>query len=88
MSDLTYAALIEAQICRLVKRTLGLRVNEVRRDHRLIDDLGCDSLHLVEIPNAIEDLYEIEISDDETGALVTVADLIAIVDRKLREAGR
>ena len=88
MADITYAQLIEDQVCRAIRRVLGLRCTDVAPNMRFIEDLHCDSLSMVEIPNAVENLYDIEISDDEAEALATVADLLALVDRKLREAGR
>ncbi len=88
MSDLPYTDLLRLQLCRLIKRHLGLRVLEVKPEDRLIEDLHCDSLDLVEIPNAIEELNDIEISDEEAAACSTVAHYVALTARKLREKGR
>ena len=88
VSDLTYKDLLRTQICRSIKRILGLRINEVLPEHRLIEDLHCDSLDLVEIPNAIEEINGIQIEDDEAAACTTVADYVDLAARKLLEAGR
>lgn len=88
VSDLTYKDLTRAQICRIVKRILGMRVLEVKPDHHLINDLHCDSLDLVEIPNAIEELNGIQLEDEEAAACQTVNDYVDLTARKLLEAGR
>jgi acyl carrier protein len=48
---------------------------------RLIEDLGFDSLDMVEIAMAIEDEYEIELSDDDVYGAVTVQDLLNAATR-------
>ena len=80
--------LVEDQVCRAIRRILGLRAPDVTPASRLIDDLHCESLDLVEIPNAIEELYAVEIGDEEAIACVTVADYVALAIAKLKGAGR
>jgi acyl carrier protein len=47
---------------------------------RLVEDLGADSLDLVEIVFALEDQFGREIGDEETERLVAVADVIALIE--------
>lgn len=54
----------------------------------LVDDLGCDSLGSVEIVMAIEDEWEVEISDDAWENVRTVDDVISVVETVLKERER
>ena len=50
---------------------------------RLKEDLDADSLGAMEIVMSVEDLYNIEILDEELHALVTVSDIIELAKSKL-----
>jgi 3-hydroxyacyl-[acyl-carrier-protein] dehydratase len=52
---------------------------------RLIDDLGCDSLSIVEMIFMLEDLFGIRIANDEIVEVRTLDELRAFVGRKLSE---
>ena len=49
---------------------------------KLIDDLGCDSLVSVEIIMELEDKLGITITDDEVSKIVSIQDIINIVEAK------
>ena len=51
----------------------------------LVDDLGCDSLDIVEIVMASEEEFGVCISDDEADKANTVREAINIIDAKLPE---
>lgn len=48
----------------------------------LLSDLNADSLDAVEVILAIEDKYDIEVTDDEADSLNTVQDIVNLVERK------
>lgn len=79
------AEMIEHGVCRAIRRILGLRVTEVTLAHRLVEDLQCESIDLIEIPMAIEDRFGIEISDDEAEACKTVADYSVLARAKVAQ---
>lgn len=70
-------------VCTAIRRRLGLRVHEVLPSHHLIRDLACDSMDHIEIALSVEDTFDIEVTDDEVAGCATVADWIALVERKL-----
>lgn len=57
--------------------------NEIKVEHNIIEDLGADSLDVVEIIMSLEEEFEIEIPDDEAEQVKTVADTVAMVKRLL-----
>lgn len=57
---------------KIIADHLGLDLSEVTDEKHLIDDLGADSLHTVELIMEFEEEFEIEIPDDDAETLVTV----------------
>lgn len=53
---------------------------KIHNDSRLVDELGMDSLDCVTLVIAIEDKFDIDISDDEAERLRTVGDVITYMD--------
>lgn len=60
---------------------LNLPVEKVAPNAKIVDDLGADSLDVVELLSQLEDEYGITIPDDEVENLVTVADVAAAVEK-------
>ena len=60
---------------------LNLPLEKVTPDAKIVDDLGADSLDLVELLSQLEDEYGITIPDDEVESLVTVADVAAELEK-------
>ena len=59
----------------LVAEHLGVDVAEVTDEKSLIEDLGADSLHTVELIIQFESQYDIEISDEDAETLTTVGSI-------------
>ena len=55
--------------------------SEITMDTNLIDDIGADSLDVVELIMALEDNYGIRISDDDAVNLVTVRKIVDYIER-------
>ena len=62
---------------------LGVDETEITRNANLVIDLGADSLDVVEIAYAMEDEFDIEISDAECYSYDTVGDVVDLVFNKL-----
>lgn len=70
------------RVLELVRATLDVPVDEaVEPSSRLREDLGADSLDVVEVVMAIEEDFGFEVPGDDSEAFVTVADVIACVER-------
>ena len=57
---------------KIIADHLGLDLLEVTDEKHLINDLGADSLHTVELIMEFENEFDIEISDEDAETLVTV----------------
>ena len=66
---------IEEKVNAIVAEKLGVDQAEVTPDAVFIDDLGADSLDLVELIMAMEEEFGFEIADDEAEKLRTVGDV-------------
>lgn len=63
------------KIQEMLAEALNLPVEKVTADAKIVDDLGADSLDVVELLSRLEDEYGVMIPDDEVEKLVTVADV-------------
>jgi acyl carrier protein len=57
---------------KIIAEHLDIDISEVTDEKHLIDDLGADSLHTVELIMEFENEFDIEIPDDDAETLVTV----------------
>jgi len=67
-------------IAREVVQHLGVEADKVTEDASFIDDLGADSLDIVELVMAFEEEFEVEIPDDAAEKITTVKDAITFID--------
>ena len=65
----------------LLAEALNLPVEKVTADSKIVEDLGADSLDVVELLSQLEDEYGVIIPDDEVEGLVTVADVAAEIEK-------
>ncbi|MBQ2702158.1 MAG: acyl carrier protein [Clostridia bacterium] len=68
----------------MLAEALNLPVEKVTADAKIVDDLGADSLDVVELLSQLEDEYGIVIPDDEVESLVTVADVAAQIEKLVK----
>ncbi len=78
---------IEAKIKEIIVEQLNVDESEVTPDASFVDDLGADSLDVVELVMAIEEAFDIEIPDEDAEKIRTVKDAIEYVKGKLEEKG-
>lgn len=65
----------------IVVEQLSVEPDEVNIDSTFIDDLGADSLDIVELIMAFEEEFGIEIPDEEAEKIKTVQDVISYIDQ-------
>lgn len=66
----------------VVVEQLGVNPDEVKEDSKFVEDLGADSLDVVELVMALEEKFDIEIPDDEAEKIRTVKDVVNYIESK------
>jgi acyl carrier protein len=72
---------IEDKVKKLIAEKLSVELAEVVPEASFVDDLGADSLDLVELVMTMEEEFDIDISDEDAEKLVTVQDAIDFIKR-------
>ena len=62
--------------------SLNIDGGDIKLDSNLKDDLGIDSLAAVELSLDLETEFDVEISDEELDALVSVEDIVKLIESK------
>jgi acyl carrier protein len=71
------------QVKAVIVDLLGVEPSEVKLEARFREDLGADSLDLVELIMEVEERFQTTISDEDAQQLATVGDAVAYVDKLL-----
>jgi acyl carrier protein len=69
------------RVKKIVVEHLGVEQDKVTEDASFIDDLGADSLDIVELVMAFEEEFGVEIPDDAAEKITTVRDAIEYIDQ-------
>ncbi len=72
------------KIQEMLAEALNLPVEKVTADAKIVEDLGADSLDVVELLSRLEDEFGIVIPDDEVENLVTVGDVAAELEKLVK----
>lgn len=78
MPELQNSKILEEVKSALVEH-LGVDAEMIREDSKLIDDLGADSLDLVELTMDLEEKFGLKIPDEDVGKLVDVKSIVDYV---------
>jgi acyl carrier protein len=73
---------IENKVREIVCQQLDVDPKEVKTETSFVDDLGADSLAVVELVLALEEEFEIDIPDEDTEKLATFKDAIEYIEAK------
>ena len=77
--------MVYEKLCALLAEQLGIGVNEITPDTNIIDDLGADSLDVVELLAAMEDEYNIIITDEHVRELFTVGEVAEFLENLIQK---
>lgn len=73
---------IFTRVKKVTVEELGVKDEEVVDTASFTEDLGADSLDVVELVMALEDEFSIDIPDEEVGEIKTVGDAVRYIEKK------
>lgn len=76
---------VEQKVKSAVAEQLGINAEDIKTDASFMDDLGADSLDLVELVMSFENEFGITIPDEDSAQLTTVQSAISYVQSKIGE---
>lgn len=75
---------VKDKVKEIMVEQLGLSdVNEIKDDSKFIEDLGADSLDIVELVMALEEEYDLEIQDSDAEGILTLDDAVKFIEGKV-----
>ena len=74
---------LEAKVTDLIVEQLGVSKEEAVLNASFIDDLGADSLDIVELVMTLEETFDIEIPDDDAEKMQTIADAVSYLKSRI-----
>ena len=72
---------IAEKVKEIVAQQLDVDIAEVKEEAQFIEDLGADSLAIVELVLAFEEQFEIDIPDEDTEQIRTVQDAVKYIEQ-------
>jgi acyl carrier protein len=71
---------VEQKVRGIIAEQLGVAEDEIKSTSSFIEDLGADSLDIVELVMAMEEEFEVEIPDEEAENIKTVQDAVNYIN--------
>jgi len=75
---------LEQKVKEIIADQLGVEIEKLTDDAKFVDDLGADSLDVVELIMAFEEEFGIEIPDEDAEKIQTVGDVIKYLSQKVK----
>ena len=76
-------ASLQDRLRQLVSSQLGVDLDEIVKDARILDDLGADSLDVVELVMALEEAFDIVVPDEDVESMQTIGDVEAYLTERV-----
>jgi len=77
--------MVEEKLKQMIAESFGIKPEDIKNESSFKDDLGADSLDLVELTMSIEEAFNIEIPDEDAEQLDTVGKVIAYIESKVNK---
>ncbi|MFQ3670328.1 MAG: acyl carrier protein [Verrucomicrobiia bacterium] len=73
---------IEERVKQIIVDNLSVNAEQVTPEAKFIEDLGADSLDVVELVMAFEEQFDVEVPDEDAEKLLTVGDVVKYIEDK------
>ncbi|MFO8049009.1 MAG: acyl carrier protein [Desulfosudaceae bacterium] len=74
---------IEDKVKGMLAERLDIEAGDIKLESRFVNDLGADSLDIVELLMKLEDEFDLEISDEEAEQITTVKDAVDYITERM-----
>ena len=74
------------RIVQIIAKQLGIEEEDVTAEAKVVDDLGADSLDVVELVMALEEEFDLEIPDQEAEKIVNVQNIFDYMENAVQPA--
>ncbi|MHB8155054.1 MAG: acyl carrier protein [Candidatus Omnitrophota bacterium] len=78
--------MVAEKLKQIITESFGVKPEDIKNESSFVDDLGADSLDLVELTMSIEEAFNIEIPDEDAEQLDTVGKVIAYIESKVNKS--
>jgi acyl carrier protein len=78
---------VETRVMEIVSEHLAVAKDKLTRQTNFIEDIGADSLDIVELVMELEEEFDIQIPDDQAEKIKTVGEAIDYIEAKQKEKG-
>lgn len=69
------------KVTKLLAEQLSIDAKTIKPTSKIVEDLGADSLDMIEMLMSLEDEFGISVPDDQVANLKTVKDIVAFIDK-------
>ena len=69
----------------LISEQLDVKADDITEASNIQDDLGADSLDVVDLVMALEDEFDVEIPEDQVENIKTVGDIVKFIEEKVED---
>ncbi|MGM0422648.1 MAG: acyl carrier protein [Pseudomonadota bacterium] len=77
---------VQSRVSKIVVEHLGVDEGKVKPEASFIDDLGADSLDIVELVMAFEEEFGVEIPDDQVENITTIGQAVTFIEKNAEAA--
>ena len=70
------------KVCSIIAEQLGIKTEAVSEKSDVINDLGADSIDIIQLLMAMENEFGVTVSEDDADNLKTVGDIVSLIDSK------
>lgn len=73
------------KVTKLLAEQLNIDPKTIKPTSKIVEDLGADSLDMIEMLMSLEDEFGISVPDDQVASLKTVKDIVTFIDKNTKK---